>query len=44
MKNLNSLAAAYIAVWAILCAYVFTVARRMATLQDDIRRLKHDGK
>ena len=44
MKNLNFLVAAYVAIWAIFCVYLFTVARRMATLQDDIRRLKNDKK
>jgi CcmD family protein len=43
MKNLNSLMAAYIAIWAIFCGYLFWVARRMANLQDEIRRLKKDG-
>jgi CcmD family protein len=44
MKNLNSLVAAYVAIWAIFCGYLFWVARRMASLQDDIRRLKEGGK
>lgn len=44
MKNLNFLAAAYIAIWLILCGYVLSVARRMAHLRDDVRRLKQDGK
>jgi CcmD family protein len=44
MKNMNFLVAAYVAIWAIFCAYLFSVARRMATLQDDIRRLKEGGK
>jgi len=44
MKNLNFLVAAYIAVWAVFCGYLFSVARRMARLQDDIRRLKQGGK
>jgi CcmD family protein len=44
MKNLNSLVAAYIAVWAIFCGYLFWVARRVASLQDDVRRLKQDRK
>jgi len=44
MKNMNFLVAAYIAIWAILCGYVFSVARRMTALQDDIRRLKEGGK
>jgi CcmD family protein len=44
MKNLNFLVAAYIAIWLILGGYVVSVARRMAGLKDDIRRLKQDGK
>jgi CcmD family protein len=44
MKNLNFLAAAYIAIWLIFCGYVLSVARRMGNLKDDIRRLKQDGK
>ena len=44
MKNLNFLVAAYIAIWLVFCGYVVSVARRMANLKDDIRRLKQDGK
>jgi CcmD family protein len=44
MKNLNFLVSAYIAIWLIFCGYLFSVARRMASLQDEIRRLKQDGK
>jgi CcmD family protein len=44
MKNMDFLVSAYIAVWAILCLYLFSIARRMARLQDDIRRLKEGGK
>jgi len=44
MKNLNFLTAAYIAIWLIFCGYLLSVARRMASLKDDIRRLKQDGK
>jgi CcmD family protein len=44
MKNMNFLVAAYIAVWAILCGYLFSIARRMANLQDEVRRLKENGK
>jgi CcmD family protein len=44
MKNMNFLVAAYVAIWAIFCGYLFSVARRMATLQDDIQRLKEGGK
>ena len=44
MKNLNFLTAAYIAIWLIFCGYVMSVARRMANLKDEIRRLNQDGK
>jgi CcmD family protein len=44
MKNLNFLVAAYVAIWLIFCGYVLSVARRMANLKDDIRRLKNNGK
>jgi CcmD family protein len=44
MKNLDSLVAAYIAVWAIFAAYLFTIARRVARLSDEVRRLKSSAK
>jgi CcmD family protein len=44
MKNMNFLVAAYLAIWAVFCVYLFSVARRMASLQDEIRRLKEGGK
>ncbi len=44
MKNLNFLVAAYIVVWAVFCGYLFSVARRVGRLQDDITRLKQGGK
>jgi CcmD family protein len=40
MKNLESLMAAYFAVWAIFFVYYFTVARRVARLQEELKRLK----
>jgi CcmD family protein len=40
MKNLDSVLAAYLAVWAIFLVYDFTVSRRMAQLQDEVQRLK----
>ena len=40
MKNLDSLAAAYIAVWAIFFVYYATVARRISRLQDEVKRLQ----
>jgi len=44
MKNLDSLMAAYLAVWAIFFVYHFTIARRVARLQDEIARLKQNLK
>ena len=44
MKNLNFLVAAYVAIWAVFCVYIFTVARRVVRLQDDVRRLKESAK
>ena len=40
MKNLDSVLAAYLAVWAIFFVYQFTVSRRLAHLQDEVERLK----
>lgn len=40
MKNLDSLMAAYLAVWAVLFVYEFSVSRRMARLRDEVQRLK----
>jgi CcmD family protein len=40
MKNLDSVLAAYLAVWAIFFVYQFTVSRRLARLQDEVERLK----
>jgi CcmD family protein len=44
MKNINFLVSAYVAIWAIFSVYLISVARRMSTLQEDIRRLKENGK
>jgi CcmD family protein len=41
MKNLNSVFAAYMAVWAVFFAYQISVGRRVARLQDEIARLKN---
>jgi CcmD family protein len=40
MKNLDSVLAAYLAVWAIFFVYQVTVSRRVARLQDEVERLK----
>lgn len=40
MKDLSSVLAAYLAVWAIFFVYDFTVSRRVAQLQDEVQRLK----
>ncbi len=44
VKNLNSVMAAYLAVWAIFFVYHFTVSRRLAQLQDEVDRLKESLK
>jgi CcmD family protein len=44
MKNMNSLMAAYLAVWVIFFVYQFTVSRRLAHLHDEVQRLKGDLK
>lgn len=44
MKNLNSLMAAYLSVWAIFFVYQVTVSRRLARLQDEVARLKENLK
>jgi hypothetical protein len=41
MKNLGSVFAAYIIGWGIFFVYYVTVARRTATLREDIERLKN---
>ena len=40
MKNFESLLAAYLAFWAIVFAYHFTIAQRLSRAEDDLRRLK----
>ena len=40
MKNIESLYAAYIAIWGIFLVYQFTVSRRVARLSEEIERLK----
>ncbi len=40
MKNLESVMAAYLFVWAIFFVYHLSVAQRIARLQDDVERLK----
>jgi len=44
MKNMNSLMAAYLSVWAIFFVYHFSVSRRLARLQDEVARLKENLK
>jgi CcmD family protein len=41
MKNLDSVFAAYIAAWAIFFAFYVTIARRSASLRDEVERLKN---
>jgi hypothetical protein len=40
MKNLNSVFAAYLLGWAIFFVYYLSVGRRMASLRDEVERLK----
>ncbi|MGB6430062.1 MAG: CcmD family protein [Candidatus Acidiferrales bacterium] len=40
MENLNSVFAAFMALWAVFFVYQITVGRRLARLQDEIERLK----
>lgn len=40
MSNLGYLFAAYAFIWALLFAYVHTVARRQRALEDEIRALQ----
>jgi CcmD family protein len=40
LTGLQSVMAAYIAVWAIFFCYQFTVSRRLRHLQDEVDRLK----
>lgn len=40
MKNFESLLAAYLAFWAIVFAYHFTIAQRLSRAEDDLARLK----
>jgi hypothetical protein len=40
MKNLDSVLVAYLAGWAIFFAYYISVARRTASLRQEIERLK----
>ena len=40
LSGLQSVMAAYFAVWAIFFVYQFTVSRRLRQLQDEVQRLK----
>lgn len=40
MKNLNSVFAAYLIGWGIFFIFSLTVAKRSATLRDELSRLK----
>lgn len=40
MKNLDSVLAAYLAGWAIFFVYYISVAERLATLREEVERLK----
>jgi CcmD family protein len=41
MKNLNSVFAAFLAVWAVFFVYQIAIGRRKARLKDEIDRLKN---
>jgi len=41
VKNLDSVFAAYIAAWAIFFVFYITIARRSASLRDEVERLKN---
>jgi len=40
MKNLDSVFAAWIAVWAVFFLYEVSIARRVARLREEVDRLK----
>jgi CcmD family protein len=42
MKNLESVFAAYMFVWAILFAYLWSVSRRVARLREELDRKKKE--
>lgn len=41
MKNLDSVFAAYLIGWAVFFGFYLSVARRTATLREEVERLKH---
>jgi CcmD family protein len=44
LSGLQSVMAAYLAVWAIFFVYQFTIGRRLKQLHDDVERLKSEEK
>jgi CcmD family protein len=44
LTGLQSVMVAYVAVWAIFFAYLFTVSRRLRQLQGEVERLKTPAK
>jgi len=44
MSGVQSLMAAYLAVWAVFFTYEITVSRRLGRLQADVERLKTAAK
>jgi CcmD family protein len=40
MKNFDFLFAAYMVFWAVVFAYLFTIAQRLAHAEEDLQRLK----
>jgi hypothetical protein len=43
MSNLQSVFAAYVIGWGVFFVFYLTVAKRTATLRDEIERLKNAG-
>jgi len=44
LNGVQSVMAAYLAVWAIFFVYQFSVSRRLRNLQDEVERLKAPAK
>ena len=41
MKNFNSLLAAYLAFWAIIFIFQFSISRRQSRAESELEKLKH---
>ncbi len=44
LTGLQSVMVAYLAVWLIFFAYQFSIGRRLRQVQDEVERLKPQGK